>query len=136
MNKNLNQIVPLIRDLQELDRLTDMELGRLRKKNGGEHKDGIDANHRPTEIEKKLNQLKQLIAKMLALLTKKPRNADEEALMKAKFRSLSREMMFLLAEIESLLNEEQRERAAGRIGKANSLAMFIAMKRAQYARAA
>jgi DNA mismatch repair ATPase MutS len=131
MNKNLNQIVSLVRDLQELDRLVD---GFLKKKNPKEHKDGRKDNHRPTELEKKLNQLKQLVAAMIALLTKRPKNKDEEVLMKAKFKSLAKEMMSLLSEIEALLKEMEKSRAIGR--RVYELGWFIQAKRAQYERAA
>jgi hypothetical protein len=133
MRKDMNQIVSLIRDLTELDRLAD---ALIAKEGAKEHKDGRKENRRLTELEKKLILLKQLIAAMLALLTKRPKNKDEAVLMKAQFGRLSKEMMRLLAEIEVLLKEMERAMASWQLGKARRLELFIHAKRQQYSRAA
>jgi hypothetical protein len=90
-------------------------------------------NHRLTELEKKIIALKKLIAEMLALLTRKPKDKDEAVLMKAQFSRLSKETMRLLAELDELLNEMKKAKRAGNTYKISLLDMFIRAKLAQYA---
>ena len=130
MRKDINQIISLIKDLQELEKLAD---GMLKEIRPAEHKDGRDENHRPTELEKKLFALKKMISQMLAILTKKPKDKDEEVLMKAQFARLSKEMMGLLAELDALLAEMRLAKKAGNTRRASVLEMFIRSKIAQYA---
>jgi len=88
----------LLRDLINLNAAAD----RLSAK---EFPDGLGDKHIPSELEKLLILIKQIIAKMIEILTTQPKDKKDEKRLEKAFKALGAILMKLLMELELLLRQ-------------------------------